>query len=313
MGSKPTDARPASHSPSRGFGARPLARAVRLGFVEARPAVQAVFLLRLTTAAAPGLPSPGYLFAAVSWLATTYTVYLVNGIADVTEDRHNHAGRPLASGALSRPLAWRIAGAGALLAAGCGALTGWAFLVAVLVFLALGYGYSMPPLAFKRTAWTACAVVLLGGLTTYAAGLLAVAGHAVAEVATVAVAMSVWMAAVGALSKDFADVAGDRAARRRTAVIVWGPRRTAVAVAVLGVAVAAGFGVASALVAPRLGPAAIIVCAGAGWLTWSCARIARGASGRGRLSSPYRIYMVTQYGAHAAAIASFLLLSNHGG
>jgi 4-hydroxybenzoate polyprenyltransferase len=276
---------------------------LRLSVVEARPVVLVVFLMRFATAALPGQLSGRVAVAAVSLVATVLAVYLLNGIADVTEDRWNKPARPIASGKLNIRTAKRVAGASAVVATVGGAFVGLGFLAVLAAFLGLGYVYSMQPLALKRHTFGALAVVFLGGVATYLAGLMVSGGRAVVEVSIVGLAMSSWMALVGALTKDFSDVAGDRAAHRRTAVIVWGPRRTGRLVAALASAVAVGFLVAAVLLAPILVPVAIIVGIGAARLAWHF-----GHDGRG---DPYRMYMVTQYAAHAAAIAVSVLLSIH--
>jgi 4-hydroxybenzoate polyprenyltransferase len=74
--------------------------------VEARPAVQIIFLLRFL--AARSLSGHGgrhlldgrALLAAVVWEGVILSIYLYNGVADVVEDRLNESTRPIASGLL---------------------------------------------------------------------------------------------------------------------------------------------------------------------------------------------------------------------
>lgn len=77
-------------------------------FLEARPAVQGIFLLRFLAGASfagsfsGGEVSNFALWTGVAlWICATLSVYILNGIMDVEEDRINGSSRPVASGKLS--------------------------------------------------------------------------------------------------------------------------------------------------------------------------------------------------------------------
>jgi len=155
----------------------------------------------------------------------------LNQIFDLTADRINKPDRPLPSGALGTGEAWACAfvcGAGAL---GLAALLGWECLVVVALGAAAVSAYSAPPLRTKRH-W------LLSNLTIALARgvLLIVAGWAVTG--HVFVGSTWWepwlvgglfgLFVLGAAStKDFGDVAGDRAAGCVTLPIRFGPKGAA--------------------------------------------------------------------------------------
>src|SRR5690606_12358188 len=70
-------------------------RSLRLAWSEARPAVQGIFQLRLLSGiliGAGGLTAVDWTIAvatALSWLLVTWSIYLINGVADQAEDVSN--------------------------------------------------------------------------------------------------------------------------------------------------------------------------------------------------------------------------------
>jgi 4-hydroxybenzoate polyprenyltransferase len=276
---------------------------LRLTLLEARPSVQLVFLLRFCSAAAlAGVHSAGrFALAAVVYQLAIVVVYLYNGVADVTEDRLNQTGRPIASGRLpvatARRMTAAVAGA-AVLAAG---LFDRPMVLPVLGMLLLGALYSLPRCGFRRTPAGAFVVVVFGGLLTYEAGAVA-AGWVLPprDVVALAVCMATWMASVGTVTKDLSDVRGDAAAGRRSIPVLLGERRGRQ----LGAALALGVAGAFVLVGwhcPRLRPAAAVAATGALALT-ALSRRVPAATGRGGSRLPYRIFMVTQQCVHAAVL-----------
>jgi 4-hydroxybenzoate polyprenyltransferase len=261
-------------------------RVLRLCWVQSRPVVQVVFLLRFGSAAAlaaaEGRAAPADLVpGTLAWVGAVFAVYLVNGVHDAVEDAVNHPGRPIAAGELGVREAGRVAVAGAVFAVACAWLAGPGLVVLTCVFLLVGHLYSVE---LKRTAVGTSAVVLVGGLATYLAGFLAAGGRDLAVVLVPAVAMSLWMALVGAVAKDFTDVAGDRAARRRTVVIVLGEGRARAVVRVNALLVGAGYAVTAAVVVP------VLVLSAAATLTGAVVL----AVGDGSVGFGYRVYMRTQ-------------------
>src|ERR671916_1265913 len=86
-------------------------------FLEARPAVQGIFLLRFLA----GASFAGPLFVggvvnfplwggAVLWVCVTLSVYILNGVMDIEEDQSNASSRRIASGKLKVSRAAGVAG-----------------------------------------------------------------------------------------------------------------------------------------------------------------------------------------------------------
>lgn len=155
----------------------------------------------------------------------------LNQIFDLEADRINKPGRPLASGALSVREAWWCVGLGGGAALAVAAGLGWELLLVVTLGAAAVAAYSVPPLRTKRH-W------LLSNLTIAVARglLLTVAGWA--TTGHVLVGPRWWepwvvgslfgLFVVGAAStKDFSDMAGDRAAGCVTLPLRFGVRGAA--------------------------------------------------------------------------------------
>ncbi|AKJ11316.1 hypothetical protein ABB07_15150 [Streptomyces incarnatus] len=270
--------------------------------------MQVIFLMRFLAGAlvsAGGFSALGAPMAeaAAAWVLATLFTYGINGVCDVREDRVNRTGRPIARGALPARTAavwtWLCAAGSVVLTllSGSTLLTGYD-----LLFLLLGYAYSAAPFQLKRSAAGTSGSVLLMGLLTYAAGWTA-AGRTLPSgpALAVAVAMSLWMAAVGAVTKDFSHVTGDAAAGRRTSVTAWGDGTARLAGAFGALLVAAGFAAVAVRWPALLGPAASVLAGGAVTVAVLCGTT-RGNAARGR--TPYRAFMVTQHLVHLALFAA---------
>lgn len=319
---------------------------VRLAWREARPSVQLMFQLRFLAGAllcavgpvaapapVPGrLPSgatlAGVLLGALAWLCVTWHIYLLNGICDQTEDRHNGSGRPLASGTLPVRAARAVATGLAVVAVGLGAALGWVLAVLVLAMLGLGWAYSAGPRPQKANVPGFIVVVTAGGLLTYLAGWLCAGGAralgapawlaagpatgaapvpdpALTPLVVLAAAMSLWMS-LGGMTKDLSDIAGDRAAGRRTLPVLLGDRRARTLMAVLALGVGGGLCAVAALAVPVLLPAgAVLLAGGAAVASCLASRASRGR--RGRLRIPYRAFMTAQYAVHGIVLGQCLL------
>jgi 4-hydroxybenzoate polyprenyltransferase len=166
-------------------------------------------------------------------------------------------------------------------------------------------------------------VAALGGLLTYYAGVAAAgASSPPAAVLVLAGFMSVWMGAVGTTTKDLSDVAGDAAAGRRSLPIRLGERRVRTGVAVL----APALGVAFVLTCLKLAvdgelghrqylevlPGACVVLIGALMLAAAVLTPIGTAADRHRQRRPYRIFMITQLGAHGTVLLAAAILALHG-
>ncbi|WP_433665951.1 UbiA family prenyltransferase [Nocardia sp. CA-136227] len=241
-----------------------------------------------------------YLWAVATWLLTTTCVYLMNGMADRENDRINGVGRPIGRGDLHPRDAATVTGLLAVAALALALHVGIGMAALVLAFLALGYLYSAPPFQLSRTWAGSSSIVTLGGICTYAAGGVAVRAQLVPDLVIFAVVMSLWMGLIGAVVKDFSDVAGDRAAQRRVLTLVVGemPLRRSVSIVALGVATGLAVG-ASRLPAlqcpcvPMLFGAIAVAC---------CTLTTRYRDPRPVSRRPYRAFMVTQIAANFGAL-----------
>lgn len=296
----------------RSAGLTAIARLVVLCIQEARPVVQCVVLLRFVTAVAlapqsPRLRPAGVVLVAVAWCSATVFVYLLNGVVDAVPDRLNGQRRPIATGQLWPSQAAPVAVLFALAAVLLAGFAGPRILVLTLGYLALGWAYSMPPCALKRSTVAAAAVVTLAGLATYAAGVFAMGGQ-LPDIRTTIFGIwaAAWMGLVGAVAKDFSDIYGDRRSGRRTAVISWGARRARSAVAAGAMLAACGLLGAALTVASGLLVPAVVAFVGAVAVAWSAVHLERQNS-RHQLRRPYRLFMLTQYATHIAVLAVWLL------
>jgi 4-hydroxybenzoate polyprenyltransferase len=287
------------------------ANALALLWREARPSVQAIVQLRYWSAvvlAGGGFgvrPALGSFFLLLAYCA----VYALNGVADITEDRANRSRRPIASGAIAPRTAGRLTACLAAVALAGAAALGWRFLAAVALLLALGWIYSMPPWPAKKDYRSSSVVIFGLGAATYLAGWCAggrsgPSGRLVA----VGLAMSLWMV-FGGMTKDLSDVAGDRAAGRRSWPVAFGEEgsRTGIvlAAAVLGVSYAS-IGIAAF---HELCFAALVVAAGAA-CAGACAATSLSRGDRSKARRPYKIFMITQYATHVLLLCGTVALAD---
>ncbi|TDC42158.1 UbiA family prenyltransferase [Micromonospora sp. KC213] len=285
-------------------------RQVSASWREARPVVQVVFQLRFFAGAAVAAPQgivarpATLLLGALAWLGATWCVYLFNGLSDQVEDRRNGSTRPLATGALPVRAARRIVVGLALVALALAGAVSARMVALVALMLALGWAYSAGPRPQKGNMLGFVLVVAAGGIVTYLAGSAAAGASVTPDLVVVMVAMSLWMAFAGT-TKDLSDVAGDRAAGRRTLPVLLGDRGARRLMAGL-VVVAGGVLLAGALlVAPALLVPATVLAVGAGAVV-GCVLTGAGAADRRRQRRPYRIFMASQYAVHLTVLGLFL-------
>ncbi|GGL87962.1 MULTISPECIES: UbiA family prenyltransferase [Micromonospora] len=277
---------------------------------EARPVVQVIFQLRFFAGAAVAAPHavvtrPGaLLLGSLAWLCATWFVYLLNGLNDQVEDRRNGSHRPLATGALPTAAARRIAVGLAAAALLLGAAVSLRLAGLVAVMLLLGWLYSAGPRPQKGNMLGFVLVVAAGGVVTYLAGSAAAGGLFEPELVVLMLAMSMWMALAGT-TKDLSDVAGDRAAGRRTLPVLLGDHGARRLMAAL-VALAGGVLLIGALlVTPTLAAPAAVLTVGATAVV-GCLLAGTGATDRRRQRRPYRIFMVSQYAVHLTVLSQFV-------
>ncbi|MEN3308481.1 MAG: hypothetical protein V7603_4683 [Micromonosporaceae bacterium] len=235
------------------------------------------------------------------------SVYLMNGVMDVTEDRANGSGRPIASGALDVSRARLIVAALAVLSLAFGVLLPIQATLMVLVLLLLGWFYSGPPWYAKRNPFWASTSLVLTGLAAYAAGYWSAGGgRPDREVVVLALAMALAMGLVGVPVKDLSDVEGDRLAGRRSWPVMWGEARARLAICCVALAGGGVFVIAAVRWAPALIAASVV--AATGFAAIAVAVMSRWSHGpRGSRRRPYRIFMVAAYLTHLAAVTGAAL------
>ena len=286
---------------------RRVARVSYWCLLEARPAVVGIFLLRFLAGASFAGPlfeggANGTLWAgATLWILVTLSVYILNGVMDVEEDRINRSSRPVASGKLSVVQAAGVAaGLGVLSVAGS-TLLGGLMVCSVLAALVLGWLYSGPPFYLKRrpAAWTV--VGIAAALITYNAGYASNGGGGnLLSFSVFACVMALWLGVVSQ-TKDLSDVKGDEQAGRRSVPVVFGEGRARFVFSGAAFCLGLVYVLSAALLAPDLLIPAFVLAAGAA----AVAATTLGPWSRGdrsRRRRPYRAFMLAQYGANLAAL-----------
>jgi 4-hydroxybenzoate polyprenyltransferase len=277
-------------------------------FLEARPAVQGIFLLRFLAGAsfAGSLSAGGVInfplwFGAAVWVCVTISVYILNGVMDVEEDQMNGSSRPVASGKLKVAQAAVAAGGLAVLSIVGSLALGSLMVGSVVVALALGWLYSGPPFYLKRWPTGLAVVAILAAFITYHAGYAANGGgYDIHSLLVFTVVMALWMGLVGQ-TKDLSDIEGDMQAGRKSGPVVWGEDTARLVFSGVALCLGGGYILSAALFATSLLIPAFALAFGAVGLAivtlgpWS-----RG--GKSRRRKPYQVFMLTQYAANLAVV-----------
>jgi homogentisate phytyltransferase/homogentisate geranylgeranyltransferase len=211
---------------------------------------------------APGTGAGTALFhltcTLIAGTAVNVAIVGVNQITDVDIDRINKPRLPIAAGDLSVAAAWRIVAVAAVLPVAMALTQGWVETTAVVVALATGAAYSLPPVRLKRfpVAASLCiagvrsAVVNLGVAVHFG---LAFGGDGHVPPAVWALCLFVLPFSFAiAVLKDVPDSEGDRRFRIATFTVRLGARRAAalglgaLVVAYAGMAIAGPFALPSA-------------------------------------------------------------------
>jgi 4-hydroxybenzoate polyprenyltransferase len=151
----------------------------------------------------------------------------LNQIADLETDRINRPDRPLPSGAITVRQAWLAVAAMLFASMALGVRAGWGYLVCAAVTVPVTAAYSFPPLRTKRIPLLANATIALPrGMLLVVAGW-AVAGGFLRTEAWLLGGVAFLYVFGAATTKDFADVAGDRATGCVTLPILLGPNAAA--------------------------------------------------------------------------------------
>ena len=193
--------------------------------------VVALHLLAVAWAEDAAVDPAGLAVALVAALGANVYIVGLNQLTDLEIDRINKPHLPLAAGTLTVPQGRWVTGGAAAVSAAAGLLGGPLLLTAVLLGMAVGTAYSVPPVRLKRFhVPAAAAIVAVRGLVvnllvfahfhTTLTGEVALPDHVLALTG-----MVLGLSAVIAWFKDLPDVEGDRAHRIATLPIRLGPRR----------------------------------------------------------------------------------------
>ena len=222
--------------------------AIALHATGGAPAATALFHLACTLAAATGV---------------NVAIVGVNQITDVEIDRINKPKLPMAAGELSRDAAWRVVALAALGPVAMALTQGWAETAAVVVALAVGAAYSLPPVRLKR--WPVAASLCIAGVRSAVVNLGVAVHFTAAFGGDGRVPAAVWALCLFVLPfsfaiavlKDVPDREGDRRHRILTFTVRLGPRRAAwLGLGALAVAYA-GMAVLGPLALPRASAAVL--------------------------------------------------------
>ena len=187
-------------------------------------ASQSGYRLRLTTTVTLVTAVVGWILAVVS----------MNELGDEDVDSHNISrqnARPLVTGALSRTQMWTIVGTCSAVATVAAASLGRMTLVAVLVGLALGASYSLPPLRLGRRGPATSLLLPLGYVAVpFMMGSFAASRNGLPSPTPGTTAAGTWMLITGLyvsflgrlLLKDFRDLEGDMLYGKRTFLVRYG-------------------------------------------------------------------------------------------
>ena len=277
--------------------------------LEARPPVLGIFLLRFLAGASFAGPvlAGGVNFAlwggAALCVCATLSVYIINGVMDVEEDRVNGSSRPVASGKLTVEQAAGVAGGLAVSSVAGSLLLGPVMVCSVVVALVLGWLYSGPPFYLKRKPAGWAVLGILAALITYNAGYASNGGEGdLASFAAFSVVMALWLGIVSQ-TKDLSDIQGDELAGRRSGPVAWGEEVARLVFSGVALCLGGALLLSAVSFTPALLAPAVVLALGATVV----AAISLGPWGRGdrtRRRRPYRVFMLTQYGTNLVVVLS---------
>jgi homogentisate phytyltransferase / homogentisate geranylgeranyltransferase len=196
-------------------------------------ALSIVGLYVIAVAKLPGSGLGDLWWVLVAGAGVNVAIVGLNQLTDVEIDRVNKPHLPLAAGLLSRPAAWRIVAVAAAVPVGLALTQGPLETGAVLIALAVGAAYSLPPARLKR--FPVPASLSISGVRAAVVNV-GVYGHfSLAFGGDLRIPPSVWgltlfvlpFSFAIAVLKDVPDMEGDRRFRIATFTVRLGPRRAA--------------------------------------------------------------------------------------
>ena len=192
--------------------------------------ISALYIIALSFSDGRGAWFATYALTLLACLGANIYIVGLNQMTDVDIDRINKPWLPLASGAYTMRTARTIIGVSILLSIVIAACTGKYLLLTVLLSLALGTAYSLPPLRLKRFHfWAAFCIIAVRGVIVNI--LLFLHFHSIINgsiqippvIAMLTVSIFVYSIAI-AWFKDVPDMEGDRRFQIRTLTLQLGAR-----------------------------------------------------------------------------------------
>ena len=190
-------------------------------------------LYLIAVALLPGSGLDQLFWVIVAGAGVNLAIVGINQITDVEIDRVNKPHLPLAAGDLSREAAWRIVAVCAAVPIVLALTQGALETAAVLIALAVGAAYSLPPVRLKR--FPVAAAVCIAGVRSAVVNI-GVYGHfSLAFGGALVISDAVWALILFVLPfsfaiavlKDVPDMEGDRRFRIATFTVRLGPQRAA--------------------------------------------------------------------------------------
>jgi homogentisate phytyltransferase/homogentisate geranylgeranyltransferase len=205
---------------------------------------------------APGTAAFQLVCVLIAGTGVNIAIVGMNQITDVAIDRVNKPRLPLAAGDLDAAAAWRIVAVAVAVPVALAITQGWVEIAAVVVALAIGAAYSIPPVRLKR--WPVAASLCIAGVRSAVVNLGVAAhfstafgggGHVPGAVWALTAFVLPFSFAIAVL-KDVPDMEGDRRFRIATFTVRLGPRPAAR----LGLGVLSAAYVAMAAIGPAALP-----------------------------------------------------------
>ncbi len=163
------------------------------------------------------IPAFGWPFLAIFsvWMFTT----IINDVYDEPIDRITNPDRPLVSGMISRKTYVHIGYIWMIVALITGLLMPFKSAICIVLSLAAGYIYSVPPLRLRRFL-AAPMFIGIGSLLSYCTGFFSIAASPDADAVKIGVIILISLT-LGPFTKDIKDVEGDRKAGVKTLFTVY--------------------------------------------------------------------------------------------
>lgn len=227
----------------------------------------ALYVLAATERAGPAPGAADLAWTLLAALAVNVAIVGLNQLTDVEIDRVNKPGLPLAAGTMTAGQARAVVATAAVVPVVLALTQGALELAGVLVALAAGAAYSLPPVRLKR--FPAAAAASIAGVRALVVNLV-VYGHFAGSTASrypdAVWALTLFVVPFSlaiAVLKDVPDLEGDRRFRIATFSVRLGPERAAAAGLALLLVAHAGMAVAALVLVDGVSPVVLAVGNGA--------------------------------------------------